>query len=123
MADLGSFRSYRRRVMSAYGVSSAEVGLTATDGAGSHALVRHNPKRNFEMSITQYRAGRVIAAAAILPAMLFAVSSTATSARAADTPTLSASSSHQAGPSRNAVEERITDLHKKLKVTAEQQDL
>ena len=37
------------------------------------------------MPITQYRAGRVIAAAAILPAMLFAVSSTATSARAADT--------------------------------------
>ena len=74
------------------------------------------------MPITQYRAGRVIAAAAILPAMLFAVSSTATSARAADT-TTSSSSSHHAGPSRNAVEERITDLHKKLHVTADQQDL
>lgn len=74
------------------------------------------------MPITQYRAGRVIAAAAILPAMLFAVSSTATSARAADMPT-SSSSSHHAGPSRNAVEARITDLHKKLHVTADQQDL
>ncbi len=74
------------------------------------------------MPITQYRAGRVIAAAAILPAMLFAVSSTVTSARAADMPT-SASSSHQAGPSRNVVEARITDLRKKLHVTADQEGL
>ena len=73
------------------------------------------------MPITQYRAGRVIAAAAILPAMLFAVSSTATSARAADAPTLSSASSHQA--TRDRVEERITDLHKKLHITADQQGL
>ena len=73
------------------------------------------------MPITQYRAGRVIAAAAVLPAMLFAVSSTATSARAADA--LTSSPSRRAGPSRNAVDARITDLHKKLKVTADQQGL
>jgi len=75
------------------------------------------------MSITQYRAGRVIAAAAILPAMLFAVASTATSARAASAPTSVSSPSRHAGPSRDAVENRITDLHKKLQVTAGQEDL
>jgi hypothetical protein len=75
------------------------------------------------MPITQYRAGRVIAAAAILPAMLFAVSSTATPARAADTPTSLSSPSHHAALSRDAVEDRITDLHKKLHVTADQQSL
>ena len=74
------------------------------------------------MPIIQRRTGRVIAAAAILPAMLFAVSSTATFARAADTPT-SSSSSHRAGSSRDAVESRISDLHKKLRITADQQDL
>jgi hypothetical protein len=75
------------------------------------------------MPITQYRTGRVIAAAAILPAMLFAVSSMATSARAADAPMTTSSSSHQAAASRDRVEERITDLHKKLHVTADQQGL
>ena len=75
------------------------------------------------MRITQYRAGRVIAAAAILPAMLFAVSSTATYARAADVPASLSSPSHRTGPSRDVVESRITDLHKKLHVTADQQDL
>jgi hypothetical protein len=74
------------------------------------------------MPITQYRSGRVIAAAAILPAMLFAVSSIATPARAADA-TTSSSASHQAAPSRDRLEERITDLHKKLHVTADQQGL
>jgi uncharacterized phage infection (PIP) family protein YhgE len=75
------------------------------------------------MPITQYRTGRVIAAAAILPAMLFAVSSTATSARAADATTSSSNSSHQAAASKDRIEERITDLHKKLHVTADQQGL
>ncbi len=75
------------------------------------------------MPITQYRAGRVIAAAAILPALLFAVPSSMPSAWAADAPMSSSASSHQAAKSGDRIEERITDLHKKLHVTADQQGL
>jgi hypothetical protein len=75
------------------------------------------------MSITPYRPGRVVAAAAILPAMMFAFSATATHARAADTPTSLSSASHKGGPSKDAVEDRISNLRQKLHVTADQQGL
>ena len=75
------------------------------------------------MSISQYRAGCIIAATAMLPAMLFAVSSITPSARAADAPTSLSSPSHRVAASRDSIEARIADLHKRLRVTADQQSL
>ena len=82
------------------------------------------------MSTSTHRAGSVIAAAAILPALLFAAS--AHSAVAAErvaqaTPGLAAPASPAQAPAEAAksrrVEARITELHKQLRITADQEAL
>jgi len=88
------------------------------------------------MSKSTHRAGRVIAAAALLPAILFAVSSYSASAAdsAAPAAPVSAAQPQAAQPapttgpkvhaaSVDRIEERITDLHKKLAVTPDQEAL
>jgi len=88
------------------------------------------------MSTSTHRAGRVIAAAAFLPAFLFAVSSHSASAAESAAPAapLSAAQPQAAQPapttgpkvhaaSVDRIEERITDLHKKLNVTPDQEAL
>ncbi len=90
------------------------------------------------MRISNHRVGRVIATAAFLPAMIFAVSSQASSAAeyAAQATTVSASPAQpeaakmapSTGPkvksaSVDRIEDRITDLHNKLHVTADQDAL
>jgi hypothetical protein len=85
-------------------------------------------------SSTNHRAGRVIAAAAILPAMFFAVSTHTVSAAeyAAQATPMSVSPVAQATPatgpkvkssSVDRVEDRIADLHKKLQITPDQDAL
>ena len=88
------------------------------------------------MSKSNHRAGRVIAAAALLPAILFAVSSQSVLAAdsAAQPAPMSAGQTQAAQPapaagpkvhaaSVDVVESRITDLHKKLNVTPDQEAL
>jgi|SRR5579862_896953 len=88
------------------------------------------------MSRSTHRAGRAIAAAALLPAILFAVSlhSTYAAESAAQATPMSASQPQAAQPAPGAgpkvhaasvdrIEERITDLHKKLHVTPDQEAL
>lgn len=87
------------------------------------------------MTKSTHRAGRVIAAAALLPAILFAFSSYSASAAdsaAPATPT-SAAQPQAAQPatpgpkvhaaSVDRIESRISDLHKKLNVTPDQEAL
>jgi len=87
------------------------------------------------MSKSTHRAGRVIAAAALLPAILFAASSHATFAAepAAQAAPMSAQpQTAQPAPklvaktqaaSVDRIEDRIADLHKKLHVTSDQESL
>ncbi len=93
------------------------------------------------LSKSNHRAGRVIAAAALLPAILFAVSSTAAFAaeNVAQGPAMSAAPAATAQPqstksvptsgpkvhsaSADRIEAQISDLHKKLAITAEQEAL
>lgn len=88
------------------------------------------------MPISNHRMGRIIATAAFLPAILFAVSSQATFAAesAAQPAAMSPAQSQSAktaptgGPkvqsaSVDRIEDRIADLHKKLHVTADQDAL
>jgi protein CpxP len=87
------------------------------------------------MSKSNHRAGRVIAAAALLPAILFAVSShSASAAESAQAAPMSAAQTQAAQPapapgpkvhaaSVDRIEVRITDLHKKLNVTPDQEAL
>lgn len=71
---------------------------------------------------TNHRTGRVITAAALLPAILFAVSSHATIAvadAASGAPaSIAAPKTHAA--SVDQMDYRITELHKKLRVTADE---
>ena len=86
-------------------------------------------KRGFIMSKSNYRAGGVVTALALLPALFLAVSSpSAAASELAQAP--SASTSSQSAPAAAAkvkqssidrVEAHITDLHKKLLVTADQE--
>ena len=87
------------------------------------------------MSQASFRAGRVIAAATILPAILFTLSPQTTFAKeyladAAPMPTQSQTAQPAphavpkvASASVDRIEERITDLHKKLHVTSDQEPL
>lgn len=82
------------------------------------------------MSTSHHRAGSVIAAAAILPALLFAVSahSVVAAERVAQaTPGLAAPASPAQAPAEAAksrrVEARIAELHKQLRITADQEAL
>ena len=88
------------------------------------------------MSKSNHRAGRVIAAAALLPAFLFAASSHSTfaaepSAQTAPTPSAQTQAAQPApaavpkvhAASVDRIEERIKDLHKKLHVTPDQEAL
>jgi periplasmic protein CpxP/Spy len=82
------------------------------------------------MPISNHRAGRVIAAAAILPAIFFAASSQAASAAEylAQAAPLSASPMPPAAPkvrvaSTDRIEGRIADLHKELRITPDQEAL
>jgi len=86
------------------------------------------------MSQSKLRAGRILAAAAILPAMFFAVSSNPTFAKEylADATPTSASPAPQLAPttgptvhsaSADRIEQRIVALHKKLHVTTDQEPL
>jgi len=88
------------------------------------------------MSKSTHRAGRVIAAAALLPAILFAASSHSTFAAesAAQAAPTSATQTQTAQPapktvakvqvaSVDRIEDRIADLHKKLHVTSDQESL
>ena len=87
------------------------------------------------MLTSNHRAGRAIAIAVLFPAMLFAVSPRSTSAREylAQAAPMSAPQPQPAKPASSAakvkrasvdrVEARITDLHDKLRVTADQEVL
>jgi protein CpxP len=82
------------------------------------------------MSPSNHRSSRLLTAAAILPVIAFAVSalpSFAAEVAAASTPApMSAAPGpgpKMHGPSIDRVEERITDLHKKLHITADQDAL
>jgi protein CpxP len=85
------------------------------------------PREDFIMPVSSFRAGRTIAAAAILPAVFFAISAPTSSAAeySAQAASRSAPSAvpkmHAASVDR--IEDRITALHKQLRVTPEQEPL
>jgi len=93
------------------------------------------PREDSVMLTSNHRAGRAIAIAVLFPATLFAVSPHSTSAREylAQAAPMSAPQPQPAKPASSAakvkrasadrVEARITDLHNKLRVTADQEVL
>lgn len=94
------------------------------------------PREDSVMPTSNHRAGRAIAITALLPAMLFAISPRSTSAREylAQAEPMSTPQSQPDKPastvaakvkraSVDRVEARITDLHDKLRVTADQEVL
>ncbi len=79
------------------------------------------------MPVSNLRTGRIIAAAAILPAIFFAVSSQPSSAAESSAQTMPPSTA-SAAPKMHAasvdrIEERITALHQQLRVTPDQEAL
>lgn len=86
-------------------------------------LTRNNRERTSEMTISNYRAGRVIATAAFLPAILFAVSTHSSSATEYLAQAAPSATQKVASASVDRLENRIAGLHKKLGITPVQEPL
>jgi periplasmic protein CpxP/Spy len=93
------------------------------DGAGAVMLTRNNRERTPEMTTSNYRAGRIIASAAFLPAIFLAVSTHAGSATEYLAQAAPSAAPKVASASVDRIEQRIASLHKKFGITPDQEAL